>query len=307
MQLERLRGEAPVRASHKGTIWLLSGQILMGAGLDAHAVTLDPIHISGDVYCVSGQGGNTAVLTSGGGILIVDCKYESVADELLGVIRSISAKPITCVINTHYHADHTGGNRAIVGDAEIIMHPNCKATLSDLFRLAQIDRSYLERVTVWTEGMTLTRGGESVRLLHFGRGHTSGDIVVVFETSKVVHTGDLLFNGRPPFIDIDDDPDTKNWLRTIELLGATYQDYRFIPGHGEAADASVLADFAGYLRALRGHAAAALRQGRTKEEAVGTFDMAENPLFRDPMENRIERIRRNVECVYDELSLGRRE
>lgn len=283
-------------------IWLMTSQLLLGSVRAAADIGLESDHVSGNVYCISGQGGNTGVLKTDEGLLVVDSKYGSVADSLLEVIRSISTRPIRYLVNTHYHGDHTGGNEIIGENAEIVMHPNCKSTKLEMVRMAGIEEGYLATVKLWSDGMVIILGDETVRLLHFGSGHTTGDLVVVFETSKVVHTGDLFFNGRPPFMDIDDHPDTENWVRTIAMLCEKYPDYHFIPGHGEVAHASTFLDFAGYLRTLREEVAAAISEGKTKEEALNTINLANCPLFLDPLERRGRRIEGNVNCVYDELT-----
>lgn len=259
-------------------------------------------HVAGGVYCILGQGGNTGVLSTEHGNVVVDCKYESVSDDLLKAIYAIAAKPVTCVIITHYHADHTGGTRVIAKNADIIMHPNCRNTLNKLYQQVGSGGEFLDSVKLWTTGMSLKEGNESVRLRYFGPAHTTGDLVAVFDSAKVVHTGDLFFNGRPPYMDIKDQPDTENWIHAIEMLCRDYPDYRFIPGHGAVADAHLLLDLAEYLRILRNEVASAIRDGKTKEEAVNTIDLSDYPLFRDPLEQRRRRINANVACVYDELA-----
>jgi glyoxylase-like metal-dependent hydrolase (beta-lactamase superfamily II) len=280
----------------------MTGQTLLSTASAAEDIVLESEHVSGNVYCISGQGGNTAVLKSEDGLLVVDSKYGSVANTLLETIRSISTKPVRYLVNTHYHGDHTGGNEIIGEHAEIVMHPACKSTKMEFMRMAAMQEGYLADVKTWSDGMKIVLGEETVRLLHFGSGHTLGDLVVVFETSRVVHTGDLFFHGRPPFIDIDDSPDTENWIRTIGTLCREYPDYLFIPGHGEVADASALLEFGAYLRILREEVVVAIHEGKSKEEAMNTIDLTHYPLFRDPEEKRSGRIMRNVDCVYDEMT-----
>ena len=288
-------------------IRLAISQLVLSAAMATEDVVLETQHVSGNVYCIYGQGGNTAVLKTDEGLLVVDSKYKSVADDLIEAISAISTTPINYLINTHYHGDHTGGNAIIGANAEIVMHPACKATKSELLRLAGMEEDYLGSVKVWSEGMVISLGSETVRLLHFGRAHTSGDIVVVFETSKVVHTGDLFFNGRPPFMETGDKPDTDNWIRAIEAICRDYPDYVMIPGHGRVADAATFLNFAGYLRILREDVAAAIRDGKTREEAIDTIDLAEYGLFDDPLDKRHERIKKNVTCVYEEFTLDAQE
>jgi cyclase len=261
--------------------------------------------VSGDVWCLVGQGGNMGILSTGDGLLVVDSKYGSLAEEVLQRIRTISREPIRYLINTHHHADHTGGNEIVGAGCEIIMHPACRASLEDLFEQAGVSPGYMARVTDWTDGMMLRLGGEAVRLLHYGNAHTAGDLVVVFEKSKVVHAGDLFFNGWPPYIDVESGSDTDNWVRSIERLCSRYPDYAFIPGHGEVADAESFLELAAYLRYLRKEVAAAIAGGKTREQAIETVDLRAYSHLKDPRAGGGLTTKRNVGWVYDEMTRGK--
>ena len=170
-------------------------------------VSFETQKVAENVYCLYGSGGNIGILSTDEGLLIVDSQFESVADSVLKKIGEISSKPIRYLVNTHYHGDHTGGNEIIGKGAEVIMHPDCRATKQHALDQAGVKSDVMERAEDWEEGMVLQLGDETVHLLHFGDAHTSGDIVLVFEDSKVVHTGDLFFHGRPPYIDVEDGAD----------------------------------------------------------------------------------------------------
>lgn len=216
--------------------------------------------VSGNVYCLYGSGGNIGVLKTNEGLLLVDAQYAELAPGIKKAIATISDQPVKYLINTHYHGDHTNGSPVLGKGAEIIMHPDCKAALKKPFG-----------TKLWKEGMSIKLGGETVKLLHFGDAHTSGDLVVVFEKAKVIHTGDLFFHGGAPYIDVKNGSDTKNWIHTIKTLCTTYPDYKYIPGHGKVTDAASYKKFAGYLAFLRKKVAAAIKAGKTKEEIKKTM------------------------------------
>jgi cyclase len=258
--------------------------------------------VTGNVYCLYGEGGNIGILATDEGLLIVDSQFKSVADSVLKIIKSISTQNIKYLINTHYHADHTGGNEIIGKNAEIIMHPNCKATKEHLYKQAGMKDIFLDKARVWKKGMVIRLGGETVRLLYFGNAHTSGDLIVVFEESKVIHTGDLFFNGWPPYIDVEDGSNTENWIHTIEILCEEYPDYKFIPGHGEVADVKSFLDFANYLKVLRAEVAKAIDEGKSREEAIEYIKINEYSHLRDPRSEDGLSIKKNIGWVYDEMS-----
>jgi cyclase len=258
--------------------------------------------VSENVYCLYGEGGNIGILNSDEGLLIVDSQFKSVADSVLKIIKTISRQDIKYLINTHYHADHTGGNEIIGKNAEIIMHPNCKSTKQHLYKQAGMKDISLNNAREWKEGMVIHLGEETVRLLYFGPAHTSGDLIVVFEKSKVIHAGDLFFNGWPPYIDVEDGADTENWIRIIEMLCEKYQDYKFIPGHGEVTDGKRFLDLAKYLKILRAEVAKAIKEGKSREETIGSIKINGYSHLRDPRSNDGLSVKKNIGWVYDEMT-----
>lgn len=264
-------------------------------------LTFECEKVSGNVYCLYGAGGNIGICATDQGNLIVDSQFMSVADTIMKIIDNISPKKIKYLVNTHYHADHTGGNDIIGKDAEIIMHPDCKSTKKNLFKTAGIRNTALDNATVWKKGMNIKLGGEKINLLHFGNAHTSGDLIVVFETSKVIHPGDLFFHGWPPYIDVENGADTENWINTIEILCKRYPDYKLIPGHGRVTDMKSFSDFARYLKILREKVAQAIKLGKTREQAMEQIKIEEYAHLRDPRSEDGLSIKRNIGWVYDEM------
>jgi len=182
------------------------------------------------------------------------------------------------------------------------MHPNCKSTKQRLYKQAGIKDISLAKARVWKKGMVIRLGEETVRLLHFGNAHTSDDLIVAFEESKVIHTGDLFFNGWPPYIDVENGSDTENWIHIIEILCEKYPDYKFIPGHGEVTDVRCYLDFAKYLKILRAEVAKAIKEGKSREEAIEYIKIDEYSHLRDPRSDDGLSIKKNIGWVYDEMT-----
>jgi glyoxylase-like metal-dependent hydrolase (beta-lactamase superfamily II) len=265
-------------------------------------VTLELHKVSGDVYCLSGYGGNIAVLKTGGndGLLVVDSQFEEGAEEVLKKIAAVSPKRIKFLVNTHYHGDHTGGTEIVGKNAVIIMHPNCKASLLRRQKAKGVEKEYLSRVKLCSKEMTIKLGEETVRLQHFGPGHSAGDLVVIFEKSKVLHTGDLFFHGTTPYIDVKDGSNTGNWVRTIETLCKEYPDYKIIPGHGKVTDTEQFLRFAGYLKYLRKEVAAAVKAGKTREQTMKSIDVKDFQWLQEYPEFSTKQT--NIGWIYDEMT-----
>lgn len=273
-----------------------------GAG---DGVRIECSRVSDDLYCLYGRGGNIGALSTDEGLLVVDSQFKETADSVMKALGSLPrGEKIKYLINTHYHGDHTSGNEIIGRGAEIIMHPQCKLALEEMYREKGLESGYLDRVRIWEEGMKISIGGETVSLLYFGNGHTSGDLVVVFEKARAVHAGDLFFNGRPPYIDVQNGADTENWISAIETLCEKYPDYTFIPGHGRTAGAKSFLKLAGYLKILRAEVARAIEGGKSREEAMEDISLDKCSFLEGYDSSRRDLVKRNIGWVYDEMAGG---
>jgi glyoxylase-like metal-dependent hydrolase (beta-lactamase superfamily II) len=262
--------------------------------------TLTLEKVSGDVYCLSGGGGNIGILKSGDALLVVDASYARTANDIMAEIQKLSPLSIRYLINTHYHGDHTGGNAIIGKGAEIISHTNCKASQVAGMKPEEREEGVGVPQKTFEKEMTLKLGEETIHLIHFGPAHTSGDTVLVFDKAKVVHTGDLFFHGVPPYIDVKDGSNTENWVTTIGKLAETYPDFKVIPGHGPVTTMQEYVKFAEYLRYLRKEVAAAIQAGKTKEQAMESIDLSAFDHIKDRGEFLTKK--KNIEWIYMELT-----
>src|SRR5690349_17073783 len=80
---------------------------------DFSKVEIKVTKVSGNIYMLEGDGGNIAASVGEDGIVIVDDQYAPLADKIQAALKNlkITDKPVRFVINTHYHGDHTGGNK----------------------------------------------------------------------------------------------------------------------------------------------------------------------------------------------------
>ncbi|HEY4364550.1 MAG TPA: MBL fold metallo-hydrolase [Bryobacteraceae bacterium] len=224
--------------------------------------------IKDDLYVIAVAqgvgGGNVAVYLTGEGVILVDDMFDANFEEIVAKVKSISAKPIKYVLNTHQHDDHAGGNAKMLPFAEVIAHANVRANM------VRLNQPGLPRIT-FTDEMDVFLGGKEVRALYFGRGHTGGDAVIYFPALKVIHTGDLFLTNPPqPFIDYGNGGSALDWTKTLD--GVEKLDFDVaIPGHGPVSDRAGIQKFRTSFETMRTRIRTMVRGGKSKDEVSQTL------------------------------------
>ncbi len=195
-------------------------------------------HVAGAVHMLTGRGGNIGVSAGEDGILMVDDKFAPLAPKIKAALGGLGAKkPLAFVVNTHWHGDHTGANEIFGKDAYIISHANVRKRLAVtsyvLGRTVKPKAKAGLPVITYEGSISVHFNGEEIRIVHYPNGHTDGDSVLFFPKSNVVHTGDLFFSGRFPFVDLGNGGNVKGLTKNIaKLIGQIPKDAKIIPGHG---------------------------------------------------------------------------
>ena len=134
--------------------------------------------------------------------MIVDTKLANWGQQIMDQIRSVTDKPVTTIINTHTHGDHTGSNEFFPASVEVVAQENTKANMEKMDAFKGDKAQFLPDKT-FKDKMTLFSGADQIDLYYFGAGHTNGDSVVVFPALRVAHVGDLFARKGTPLIDVD--------------------------------------------------------------------------------------------------------
>jgi glyoxylase-like metal-dependent hydrolase (beta-lactamase superfamily II) len=254
---------------------------------------VETLKVQGNVYLITGAGGNIAVQVGDQGVLVVDTGVASMSAKVLAAIRKLSDKPIQYVINTHVHADHTGGNDAIRRAGLTYVGANVTGNLTDAGVGAQIyaQDNVLKRMSAptgvqasvpfgaWpTETFLSGRkqlffNGEPVEIIHQPAAHTDGDSLVVFRHSDVVVTGDIFVTTSFPFVDrerggsIQGEIDALNNIMEIAVPGLQDEGGTYIiPGHGRICDQPDLLEYRDMVTIIRDRVQAAVKKGMTLEQ-----------------------------------------
>lgn len=239
-------------------------------------VEFNTFQLSDSVYMLRGQGGNVGVSDGEDGLFIIDDQVRPVTKELLQAIRKISGKPIKIVVNTHYHADHVGGNEAIGGaGAMIIAHDNIRKRMTteqvSIFMnetTLPYAKDALPLVT-FNDRMSLHMNGETVTAYHVPSGHTDGDSIIHFPVSNVIHMGDMFFNGLYPYVDLDAGGSIQGLVAAADLaLSLADDSTRIIPGHGPLGVTDDLRNYRDYLVQAIANVQELVDQDMTLEQVI---------------------------------------
>jgi cyclase len=242
-----------------------------------------PTKLSDTVTMLKGRGGNIAVSAGEDGVFIIDDQLQPLTDQLIAALREIDERPVRFVINTHYHADHVGGNEKLGETGSVIIaHDNIRKRMSsDQFNhfMGDTTPAYPKEalpVVTFNDEVTLHLNGESVAVHHVPNGHTDGDSIVFFPQSNVLHMGDIFFNGLYPYIDLDGGGSVQGMIAAADAgIVLADESTRVIPGHGPLSDRAGLTEYRDFLVKARDNVQALVDQGKTLEETVAAQPTAE--------------------------------
>ena len=207
---------------------------------DFSKVEIKTTHVAGNVYMLTGAGGNIGVSVGVDGILIVDDQFAPLAPKIETALKQLNPGKLKFVLNTHYHGDHTGGNKHFGHEAAIIAHSNVRKRLGgkpDDFKPELPVITFEDKLSVWFNG-------EEIVLAHVPPAHTDGDSVIYFTDANVIHFGDTFFSGRFPNIDLAGGGDVRGYIRNVgESLKKVPPDAKLIPGHGPLSTVNELKEF----------------------------------------------------------------
>lgn len=237
------------------------------------------------------------VITTEGVVVFDTLGSPSLGWALRQEIRKLTDLPVVKVIVSHYHADHIYGLQVFADEgAEIVAPRGAYEYLESITAATRLDERRFSLDPWVNEDTRLVRpdrlvedsyvfslGGVDFQIDYLGSAHSEGDMTLYVVQDNVLFSGDIIFEGRIPFVG---DADTRRWLQTLESLGAGGLN-RLVPGHGPAAEepAGAIArtrDYIAYLRAVMGEAVADFEDFATaydnadwsRFEALPAFDAA---------------------------------
>src|SRR5439155_1822161 len=245
----------------------------------------------------------------------IDTKLPGWGRPLLQAIQTVTDKPVTMIINTHTHGDHTGGNVDFPTATQIVAHERTKVAMQKMDAFRGANAKPLPNKT-FTERLSFFDGLDRMDLYYFGRGHTDGDLIVVFPEKRLAHFGDLFPSKAAPFIDTAKGGSGVEFPKTLAKAVAEIKGVnRVVTGHDESSliprdagsGSAIFAnpktmtwddvkEYADFNRDFLAAVEDAIKAGKSATEAAATLRLPERYKAYD-----MQQARANVEAIYREL------
>ena len=257
---------------------------------DPHDGEVHVLPVQGSVSMLVGDGGNIAVQVGDQGPLVVDSGAGQLADKVIAAIRRLSDKPIQFIVNTSYHAAHTGGNVKLHASGEdpslfgsffsaqfadagrgatIIAHQNVQNRMN----AARSPSSGVPTDTFLEGRRRKYHNDEGVEVFYEPNAITDGDTIVHFRRSDVIVTGEILTTTQYPFIDINHGGSIRGEIAALNnILDKTIYKHEgeggtlVIPGRGRLCDEYEVSEYRDMLAIIRDRVGAMILTNASLEQ-----------------------------------------
>jgi cyclase len=248
----------------------LAAPFAANAQFGTEPAKLSLVKVRDDVYVIRNPfvPGNTTAVVTGEGVILVDDKFEIDHDNVVAMLKTVTNQPIKYVINTHHHADHSGGNAKLQAAGTLAV-----ASAQARQRMVAANQPGLPDITVQPRG-TIWLGGKSAEIYWMGRAHTDGDVVVLFPQSRVLAAGDMYTHGEgtPQLVDYAGGGSAKEWTATVEEVLKLDFD-TVVPGHGDVATKRDMTAFRDSTKRFTELVTQLVRQGRSRADVEQAMRM----------------------------------
>ena len=243
---------------------------------DFSKVEVQATKLTDTLWMLTGAGGNMGLAAGEDAVFLIDDQYAPLTDKITAAIAKITPKPVSFVLNTHWHGDHTGGNENLGKQGVIVFaHENVRKRMStEQFieflgsKVPPSPRVALPVVT-FAQAVSFHLNGEEIRAFHVPHAHTDGDVMVHFPASDVIHMGDVYWSGMYPFIDTSSGGTITGTIAACDRALAIATDRtRIIPGHGPLSNRAELQAYRDMLATIASRIKKLLAEGRKVEEIV---------------------------------------
>ncbi len=250
---------------------------------DMSGVEIGTVQVADGVYMLTGQGGNIGLSVGEDGAFLIDDQFAPLTDKIAAAVAKLTDKPVEFVVNTHFHADHVGGNESFGKSGSIIIaHENVRKRLTTKQIIAAFGMEMQPApaaalpVVTFPDRISLHYNGDVINVFHVKHAHTDGDAIIHFKNSNVIHAGDIVFNKFYPFIDADNGGNIHGVIHAVNsILKLCNDDTKIIPGHGGVASRADLVAYREMLMVIYARIRSMLERGMSVEQIVAATPSAD--------------------------------
>jgi len=256
---------------------LLASSAFAQGQQDLSKVEVKATRIHDKFYTLEGSGGTIGALVGPDGVFLVDTQFAPLTEKIVAAVKQISPTPIKFVVNSHLHADHTGGNENLgkLG-AVIFSRAQLRERMAKPTGNAKPSPAAALPVVTYDNTVTLHLNGEEVQLIPIRAAHTDGDTMVKFPGLDVLMTGDYYRSQGYPNIDRNNGGTLAGMIAGLtETANQAGPNTKIIPGHGPIVNRTAVLAHRDMAIALRDRVAALIKQGKTAQEIVASKPQAD--------------------------------
>lgn len=229
------------------------------------------------VAVLFGAGGNIGVSYGADGNVLIDDQFAPLVPKILAAVRSLDPDPVSFLINTHWHGDHTGGNEALgKGGTVIVAHDNVRERMSVESFSKRFNRTNPAApkaalpVVTFAHGVSFHLNGDRIQVVHVPTAHTDGDALIYWTGANVLHMGDTFFHRASlPFIDLESGGSIDGLIAAVRRgLALVRPGGKVIPGHGPVATRAELEAYLAMLVDVRAKVQAGIKAKRSRAQIV---------------------------------------
>jgi len=251
-------------------------------GPDFEKVQIKTEKVAEGIWVLAGAGGNIGVSAGADGVFLIDDEWAPMTPKVKAAIAALSDRPLRFILNTHWHPDHTGGNKDLgEAGALIVAHDNVRLRLSTDQFIEALGMKFPPSparalpVVTFNDAVTLHLNGDDVEAFHVPPAHTDGDAIVHFRRAGVIHMGDIFFNGMYPFVDLTSGGSFEGFIAAADRALALGEGTRIIPGHGPVGTRADLRAYRDMLVTVRDRVKRLVQAGKTPAEVVAAHPLAD--------------------------------
>jgi cyclase len=237
--------------------------------------------------------GNVLASVGAQGSLIVDTGFPAFVPRYQDAITSLGGGGIVYAINTHWHDDHSEGNKVLGQQRVAIFAQTSSRDMLTRHNKVNVVRTILDHpaypahalpIVTFDDRLSVHFDGERIDLIHVSPAHTTGDVAVIFRENNVVHMGDVFLSAAYPFFDVDNGGDFDGLIEFLDrILSEIDHDTIVVPGHGRVAKYSDVETYLEMLRTVRARVAEFIVDGASLAQVVAAQPTAEwDSLYGDP-------------------------